>query len=81
MSLAIAAGSDISALSKLEAVVPEQIMPVAESDLELLVARKQMMWNIAPALRDSVKRWAERTAGVEITEAGVVLTPLPEQEG
>lgn len=55
-------------------------MPVAESDLELLVARKQMMWNTAPALRDSVKRWVARTPGVEITEEGVVLVPLPKQE-
>jgi hypothetical protein len=80
MNFAIAAGSDISALSKLEAVVPEQITPVVENDLELLVARKQMIWNTTPALRDSVKRWVARTPGVEITKEGVVLAPLPKQE-
>lgn len=80
INFAIAAGSDIAALGKLEAVVPEQITPAVESNFLQIFTRKQMMWNTAPALRDSIRKWAERTPGVEITEAGVVLTPLPEQE-
>lgn len=77
MNFAIAASSDIAALSNLVAVVPEQITPVVESDFLQIFTRKQMMWNTAPALRDSIRKWAERTPGVEITEAGVVLTHEP----
>lgn len=80
MNFAIAAGSNIAALDKLEAVVPEQITPVVESDFLQLLARKQMMWNTTPALRNSIKRWVEQTPGVEITEHGVVLAPLLEQQ-
>lgn len=77
MNFARAAGSNIAALGKLEAVVPEQITPVVESDFLQIFARKQMMWNTAPALRDSIRKWAELTPGVEITEDRLVLTPLP----
>lgn len=80
MDFAIAAESNIIALSKLEAVVPEQITPAVESDFLQIFTRKQMMWNTAPSLRDSIRKWAERTPGVEITEAGVVLALLPKQK-
>lgn len=80
MNFAIAASSDISALGNLVAVVPEQITPVVENDFLELLARKQMMWNIAPALRNSIRKWAECTPGVQVTEAGVVLIAVPEQD-
>ena len=42
------------------------------SDLQQTLARKQAQWN-APLLRDRVRRWAENTPGVVITESGPQL--------
>ncbi|MEM7713254.1 MAG: hypothetical protein AAF349_06675 [Cyanobacteria bacterium P01_A01_bin.68] len=42
------------------------------ADLQQTLARKQAQWN-APILRDRVRRWAESTPGVVITESGPQL--------
>lgn len=42
------------------------------SDLQQMLARKQAQWN-APILRDRVRRWAEQTKGVVLTENGPQL--------
>ncbi|MDZ8227889.1 hypothetical protein [Nostoc sp. ChiVER01] len=78
MNFAIAAGSDISALSKLQTVTPEQIMPVASKSLAYELAKQQSIWNNIPALRSKVRKWAEETAGIQLTVDGPALIEVQE---
>ena len=72
---------DIKPLQRLETPVligveaPFSLSGVEEVPSEALqqtLARKQAQWN-APLLRDKVRRWAEQTPGVVITESGPQL--------